>query len=225
MLKNLSEESKKEFIKSFTEELIKNADKKKKSMPAKIKIREIIENHDKNKKRSFAEEINEREFNDKTIFPISPIVNKQKIIKMPERKPIDIRQQKERFLSKISSLLLPKSNNPQPFPISQLRPSASNKMIDLGKLNILLRDPTVTSIECVGAGKNILVRRLNETRTTNTTLSRSEINAIIQKFSYEAKIPVDQGPFQIAAGVLSISGINSDLTNSKFIISKIYYGR
>lgn len=92
---------------------------------------------------------------------------------------------------------------------------------DLGKLNKLIRDPRVTELECSGPGKYILVRTMNKVTVTKNTLSQTEIQTIIEKFSQASKIPVIGGLFKAAVGNLIITAVISDIVGQRFIITKI----
>jgi hypothetical protein len=114
--------------------------------------------------------------------------------------------------------------------VQYITPVPGQKTIDLGKLNPFIRDPTVTSIECHGPGKQITVKRPGEftPRTTAIILTKPEIQKIIQSFSEAAKIPPNEGVFRVAVGTLMISAIipqSGTGSTPKFIISKILYGR
>ena len=110
---------------------------------------------------------------------------------------------------------------PLPPTVQNIRPSPSFSSINLGKLNPLVKDPTVTAIECRGPEQNIFVRRSTEVRKTSILLNESEIDEIIRTFSEESKIPVQQGVFRVAVGSLVISAIISDVIDKKFVIEKM----
>ncbi|MBD3247175.1 hypothetical protein GF378_00985 [Candidatus Pacearchaeota archaeon] len=95
--------------------------------------------------------------------------------------------------------------------------------IDLGmKLNPLISDPVVQTIECNGPNEKVIVRNPGQ-KATNITLNKDEIDNVIKKFSEVAKIPVHEGVFKVAVGKLVLSAIVSDVVGSKFIIKKLRY--
>jgi hypothetical protein len=110
-----------------------------------------------------------------------------------------------------------------PSRLQYLRPTPTNIQIDLGKLNPLLKDPMVQSIECVGADKNIVVRGNMGTKKTNIVLSKKEIDGVIEKLAETAKIPMQEGVFKVAVGKLILSAIISQVVSSRFIIQKMKY--
>jgi len=94
--------------------------------------------------------------------------------------------------------------------------------MDLGKINPLVMDPVIQTIECNGPNERVIIRDPGE-KATKITLSKDEIDAVIKKFSDTARIPVYQGVFRVAVGKLILSAIISDVVGSKFIIKKLRY--
>ena len=105
--------------------------------------------------------------------------------------------------------------------LQYLRPVPTNLDLDLGELNSLVRDPAVKVIECDGADKKIVVRGNMGIKFTDVALSKSEIDGVIEKFSFSAKIPVHEGVFKIVVGKLILTAIVSEVISSKFIIKKM----
>lgn len=105
--------------------------------------------------------------------------------------------------------------------IQYLRPTPVNKDIDLTKLNSLINDYMVSIIECYGSEENIVVKGKMGTKKTPITLSKEEIDDIIQRFSRETKIPVQEGVFKVVAGRLILLAIISEVVGSKFVIKKM----
>ncbi len=102
-------------------------------------------------------------------------------------------------------------------PQAQPRPEG----FSLGKLDQLIRDPSIQSVECSGPNKNILVKRYSKTNTTRIILNQSEITDVIDIFSVKAKIPIVGGILKAAVGNLIISAVISEFVGSRFIINKI----
>jgi len=127
-----------------------------------------------------------------------------------QRQPLkQVSQTQISFPQKIS-LISPISPSPQPLP-----PDFS-----LGKLNPLIFDNKITSIECPGPGKPVLVKILGRVNTTQLFLSEEEIKKVIELFSIAAKIPLLGGIFKAAIGNLVITAVISDFVGSRFIINK-----
>ncbi len=91
----------------------------------------------------------------------------------------------------------------------------------LAKLQSLIQDPMVLSIECPGPEKNILVRTYKKLNITRFILTDSEIDKIINYFSEQARIPVIGGILKAAVENLIISAVKSDYVGSRFIINKM----
>ena len=89
------------------------------------------------------------------------------------------------------------------------------------KIEILLKDPSIKLIECMGPGKNLLVKRYGQINITKIKLDQDEINRLINNFAEHSRIPILNGILKAAVGDLIISGLLSNLNNSRFIIEKI----
>jgi len=118
---------------------------------------------------------------------------------------------------KIPELALPET-------MSYLRPIATPQEIDLGKLNILVNDPLVKVIECNGPDENILVMGIMGRKPTQIKLSEEELKGILEKFSVNSKIPINEGLFKAAVGKIIISAVVSEIAGIKFVIRKIPQG-
>tara|TARA_Y100000034_G_scaffold41320_1_gene50836 strand:- start:635 stop:1183 length:549 start_codon:yes stop_codon:yes gene_type:complete len=128
------------------------------------------------------------------------------------KKPVKYRQ--------IQGLTIPESRLPPRF--QYLKPTPRNIEIDLGKLNPLLKDPMVKTIECDGSDEKIKVRTIG-LKITNIILNKEEIGEVIKKFSEATKIPIQEGIFKVAFGRLILTAIISSVVGSKFIIRKMMY--
>lgn len=91
---------------------------------------------------------------------------------------------------------------------------------DMGKLNIVLKDPSVTSIECAGPEKNILVKKGHSTQSTGISLQEEEIQEIIGEFSTKTKIPQIGGLFKSALANMIVSSVSSEFLGTRFIIQR-----
>lgn len=91
----------------------------------------------------------------------------------------------------------------------------------LDKIEELIKDPFVQAVECLGPGKNLLVKKNNRINLTKIVLSQDEISKIIETFSKESKIPSVRGILKTAVGDLIISAIESENVGSRFIITRI----
>lgn len=94
--------------------------------------------------------------------------------------------------------------------------------MNIGKITALIKDPAVTSIECQGPNKAIIIKRNGQLMMTDIKLTKDEIESIIKEFSEKARIPLIEGLLRARVGNLQISAVISKVSASRFIITKIY---
>jgi len=109
-----------------------------------------------------------------------------------------------------------------PAHIQYIKPIPMEKEIELGKVNPLIKDYKVKTIECYGPGENIIVQGDMGTKKTGIILNEEEINNVIDRFSRETRIPIEEGIFKVVAGKLIFLAIISEIVGSKFIIKKMF---
>jgi hypothetical protein len=90
----------------------------------------------------------------------------------------------------------------------------------LNKLNNLMLDPTVQTIECPGPGKQVTVYRSGFIQNTNIFLTTDEIKKIMSEISEITKIPIIPGVFKAALGNFVITSVVSEFVGTRFIIQK-----
>lgn len=93
--------------------------------------------------------------------------------------------------------------------------------LNLGKIEPILQDPIVQTIECPGPGKNILVNKFGKVNVTKLTLTKEEIDGIINNFAKLAHIPLVDGILRAAVGDMMISAVTSEIVGSRFILNRI----
>ncbi|MEK6825435.1 MAG: hypothetical protein AABY00_01475 [Nanoarchaeota archaeon] len=108
----------------------------------------------------------------------------------------------------------PKSKEVHPSPPTLITVEA------LGKLNNLLLDPTVQTIECPGPGKQITVYRSGFIQNANIFLTTEEVRKIMAEISEKTKIPIIPGVFKAALGNFVITSVISEFVGTRFIIQK-----
>lgn len=91
---------------------------------------------------------------------------------------------------------------------------------DYGKITPLLNDPSVSTIECQGAGKFVTITRAGQKQITRIVLSANDIKNLLNKVSNMAHIPLLEGVFRAAVDNFSINAVISEIIGSKFIIRK-----
>ncbi len=92
--------------------------------------------------------------------------------------------------------------------------------LTLGKIEPILRDPTVLSVECPGPTKNVLVGKVNGIQTAPFSLTQEEINGIMNEISEKTRIPILQGLFKAVYNDLLVTAIISDYIGTRFFIQK-----
>ncbi|MFH0711529.1 MAG: hypothetical protein V1889_00190 [archaeon] len=91
---------------------------------------------------------------------------------------------------------------------------------DYGKITLLLNDVSVSTIECHGAGKPLIVIRAGQKQLTRIVLSADEIKNVLDKVSDSVHIPILEGVFRAAIDNFFISAVVSDIIGSRFVIKK-----
>ncbi|MSS74211.1 hypothetical protein EXS72_01055 [Candidatus Pacearchaeota archaeon] len=95
-----------------------------------------------------------------------------------------------------------------------------NSNLAIDKLNFLIRDPSVTEIECSDSEKNILVKKGGSVQRTSVKLSIEEVYQLIGEFSQKTKIPVIDGTIKTAFNNLILTAVLSETLGPRFIIQK-----
>ena len=204
MLKTTSQEFREFFLLEFTKQLVKAA-----APEEIIKIETILDEEEKEKKNEIKEQVKEKLEKPSTRNLIVPRTKQ-------------IKQRNRRFKPLPRPLLAPLRIPENRFPerLKYLKPIPINIELNLGKLNDLIRDPKIRSIECNGDDRNIVVK-LPESKKTNITLTKEEIEEIIKEFSKHSRIPLQKGIYKVAAGRLILLAAISEVIETKFIINKI----
>ncbi len=139
-------------------------------------------------------------------------------------KPIHINPQRKEVSGNMPRPNLMALNIPEPkLPpeFQYLRPTPIRTEIDLGKLNPLINDLAVQTLECEGADKPVIVTGMMGRKPSNVVLSNGEIEEIIQKMSRASKIPADTGTYRVVVGHLIFSAVISDVVPTRFVIKKM----
>lgn len=102
------------------------------------------------------------------------------------------------------------------------QPSGSEKISILGlkKIESLISDNAVQTIECPGPGRQILVYKSGVIQTTPITLDAEEINNIMKEISEKTRIPVTSGIFKAAFDNIITTAVVSEFVGTRFIIQK-----
>ena len=226
-LDSLTDFQKRVFLIEFTHELIRN------SGEDIFKLKEITDENPPNTKhlKHPLKIQNKNEPIEELKKEIASETKKMRVAEIPVKnimvesmgktlkKPIAIQHTKQ--IASAPVLRIPEPKLPQRF--EYLKPTATTREIDLGKLNLLVQDPMVRNIECNGPSQNVTVIGTMGTKKTNIILNRDEIDDVIERFSREAKIPVHEGVFKVVLGKMIFSSVISNVIGSRFIIRKMNY--
>jgi hypothetical protein len=227
---------KKFFLLEFTRQLIKN------SAPSDIfKLQTILEKEKKYKIEEAKDKIKERMKDEEDVSTKLKEIEEGKINAKPSiihsavgmfgtqdiphinpfKESFKGYFKKDNFVDPFKKIGLKIPESKFPVHLQYIKPVPMNNEIELGKLNPLITDPMVRIIECYGPGENIVVQGNMGTKKTGIILDREEIDTIIQRFSRETKIPIEEGIFKVVAGKLMILAIVSGVVASKFTIKKM----
>ncbi|MEA3414388.1 MAG: hypothetical protein U9Q99_02590 [Nanoarchaeota archaeon] len=221
MIEDYNLERKGYFLLSFTEAMIKNSKVAEfYRLKEILKLKNVIVENEEFSPKSVEEQVKEKLQKDKTIVKMS-----KSILSPPEEDFFQLKRAEEslRVPIKRKSLmrrpvrapLRPVENN------NNIKPIATAESIELGKINPLISDPNVVTMEISEQNKKIIVTGKMGRQSTGIVLNKEEINEIIDKFSKAAKIPVQEGPLKIIYGNLILDANISPKKGSSFLIRKI----
>ncbi len=178
------------------------------------KTRETIKEIKKEEVKEFVKEKIKKDY--------EKISEMKRIGLLPELKMVSNPVQRPRIRKIPPVLRIPEPALPET--VRYLKPTPTSEEINLGKINIMVRDPLVKIMECNGPEENILVTGIMGRKPTPIKLSKGEIEGVVGKFAAAAKIPVNEGLFKAAVGNLVISAVISEVAGIKFVIRKISVG-
>lgn len=130
-------------------------------------------------------------------------------------------------LSSIPRPLPSLSNLPLPPP--SLRASHSFQMPkdykmsstgEYGKLEQFLKENSITVIECSGPNKEITIVRDGDKQLTKVTLSKEEINKLLELIAKKSNLPIIEGVFKAQVDNFEINAVISDVIGTRFILRK-----
>lgn len=195
------------FVDAFTLSIISTI----KSQKIKVEKRQVI-NADLIPR--IHEEIAQRHFENRKIEPVPNIQFKP----LPQAHPkIQSQQTAIKPRPVITPLIPKKPMMTMPITESQSQPEPNPQY---GKIDFLLKDKTVSTIECPGPNQNILVFRAGQRQFTKISLTPEEIKQILNNIAQEARVPLIEGIFKAAVDSFIISAVVSETIGSRFVIKK-----
>jgi hypothetical protein len=119
----------------------------------------------------------------------------------------------------------PASQVKSPISLPQTSPQKINETIlpkiNLGKINSILNDPSILTIESPGPGKNLIVNKGGKIMPVSIALSKEEIDAIMNDISDKTRIPlISGGVFKTAFRGIMLTAVISDYIGTRFLIQK-----
>jgi|SRR3989344_8235285 len=120
-------------------------------------------------------------------------------------------------------LAISEIKTPPLYPIPAPAPPTSLEQInvsDYGKLNPLLNDLIISSIECSGPGQPLVIYRKGQRQLTRVELTPQEIKEFLEEVAANGHIPLLEGVFRAAVDNFAISAVISEIIGSKFVIKK-----
>jgi len=122
--------------------------------------------------------------------------------------------------------MLPSSSNPSIISSNEnfIKPAPiipeKTTLLGLEKLDKILLDAAVQTIECPGPDKQVLIYKSGSIQTANLSLTVDEISNIMKYVSEKTRIPISSGVFKAAYGNLVITAVMSEFVGTRFIIQK-----
>jgi hypothetical protein len=210
-------EFRKRFIEEFTKALIFESIPKDSSMqnlhPKKQKTRMVFPEHIKRNIK---------------VLPIRKPVEKSN--------PLDVLKQlsanpkpNEKQIQKTSTQDFQPSilNSPKQIEnLKEIQPSETKnqnlnlKSSKLSELLKALQNPSIFSVESPGPNKPALINNSGRIQTLGFSLTKKEIQEILEEISQKTKIPLTPGVFKAAFGNYILTAVISDYVGSRFIIQK-----
>ena len=206
ILEKASIESRKYFLIEFTRKLIRASSKEDFFELKTVVEKDLEEKHEKIEKpltnEAFTKKIEEKV----GAFPRLKKIEERASLQVPKRLPR-------------RRLIIPEHRLPPTF--QYLKPNFARIEIDLEKLNSLLKDSMVREIQCDGPNKSVMVKGAMGIKKSTITLTKEDIETILDTFAKAAKIPIHGGVTKLVIGNLVLSAITSEVIESKFIIKKM----
>jgi hypothetical protein len=220
MLSKASNKIKHQFLKEFTKELIlitrHRIESKQIAMVEAERIRQEIA----------AEKLRQRFFEKKNEQELEKARQKGLARHLVKKEPRKIQKQevKKKLMIHPAHVLKKPLMKPKQIPVYRehqlIKQAPEAQQLNLNKIHFLIADMDVSSIECQGEAKNIIIIKRGQTMRTEISLTKQEIDQVIQEFSDKARIPIIEGLLRARIGSLQISAVVSINTSSRFIITR-----
>lgn len=98
-------------------------------------------------------------------------------------------------------------------------PEKAEKQPALSKIEGMMKDTVVNSIECSGTNQKVMIKRGNRIIETPIKLDKEEIKEIIKSISDESKVPLKK-VFKARFRDFKVNAIISDFIEPRFILRR-----
>ena len=105
---------------------------------------------------------------------------------------------------------------------SAAKPKESTK---LDSLVYLLSDPNVTSLECPGPGKPIVLNKSGNMENSSLVFSQEDIKNVTDEVSRKTGQKFDSGFVKAAIGNFIVSAVISEFVGTRFVMQKLPGGK
>lgn len=146
------------------------------------------------------------------------LIKKLKTIETTKNLPVQIQQPK--ISQKVPQ---PKTQEPREKKVNKIFKTQSvvtDKTNGYEKIKPLINDYSVSRIQCIAPNKPLIIICSGQKMPTRIILNQNQIHDVFEEITNQAHIPLIEGPIKILSSTLTLNGINSKLTDSKFIIQK-----
>ncbi len=89
-----------------------------------------------------------------------------------------------------------------------------------GKLNDIMNNPSIESIECPGPDKPIIVLKDGKQVQTPLALTNEEIKKLLEKMSSETKTKIQSGILKAETNNFAVTAVISEFVGSRFFVQK-----
>lgn len=108
-----------------------------------------------------------------------------------------------------------------PIPVKPAPATPENiTAIGLEKIDEILKDQSVQTVECPGPNKQILVYKSGAIQAANFSLTSDEIKNVMKEISEKTRIPMMSGVFKASYGNLLVTAVMSEFVGTRFIVQK-----
>lgn len=105
-------------------------------------------------------------------------------------------------------------------PMAPIAPTSLVSLPDFGQISELIRDGSISIIQCDGPDTNVKINKGGKIEKTEIILNEQEIKSIIRKFAERAEKELTQPIFKASISNLEITAISSDFSGNRFVITK-----